>query len=185
MRILNNITKYINCLDDIEKFKSLINENTNNPYFLLIKIFYYESLFKNNDDTVNSILNFVVIKEDEIINIINYRIDNYSYSANKVFIEDNYFLLNGLITYYNHKYNLYISSIIIIFILTFSPDKYQNIKQHISFLLLQKRTDGLIGYINPLQNYKNLNHDLFYTINSYCYETIKKFITLKKEVFYE
>lgn len=48
------------------------------------------------------------------------------------------------------------------------------IKQHIQFIMNQKRNDGKIGYINPLIQNGELDIEKFYKINLLSYLAVKK-----------
>lgn len=168
-QLLNNKELYL-----IKKIK----ENNSLEYMFLFDIIYNDIYRKNFSDKNLKDENYQlldIMNSESLINEIKKRVYNYTIESNKEFCISNKYILSGYITYYLQKYNLFMATVILVFLLYYG-DFYNDflISQHCNFILSQKRLDGRVGYINPLLKLNNFNEEEFYNVNNLCYKIISK-----------
>lgn len=162
-------------INDYDFYKSNIFNNNEYSHKIILDALYYKKNCKylQSIRVENNILK-LSLNDAELINIIEQRLNSGNYEENKSFFQNNSLFLSGYITYSLHNYNLYIASLILILFDVFDIKDSFIIKQHVDFILRQKRKDGKIGFLNPLIKLDDFDYDYFFNINDLVYKIIKK-----------
>ncbi|MFM1525510.1 MULTISPECIES: hypothetical protein [Helcococcus] len=172
-KILDN---YIQALKNQQIYKDIII-NKEDSYSILLHIVYYDIFIQNKKNFLEQEnLIFFESDDEKIVDLIRNRILYYSKKSNEKFCEMNRLFLLGNVTYYFQEYNLFLGSLILAFLIKFIKKNDLLITQNIEFLMMQKKKDGKIGYINPLNDNSLLDFEEFYKLNYFSYNVIKKLI---------
>lgn len=175
MEMKQEFHDYNLAINDYDFYKSNIFNNNEYSHKIILDALYYKKNCKylQSIRIGNNILN-PLLNDDELINIIEHRLSNGNYAENKSFFHNNRLFLSGYITYSLHNYNLYIASLILILFDVFDIKDSFIIKQHVDFILRQRRKDGKIGFLNPLIKLDDFDYDYFFSINDLVYKIINK-----------